>query len=1145
MVKLKKPAVANIPRDKLRERRRRLRLRKGYDQRRVVYSNDPTENSRVNYVTNYLRTTKYTLWNFLFKNLYEQLKRVANIFFIVIAIISLTPVSPIAPGPGVATVIIVLAVSAIKEAVEDYKRYRSDREVNNRTVKAVRAGSNRAERILWSDVKVGDILKVKEGEEIPADLFLISSADLSGRSHIQTANLDGETNLKMRTALPETRENRTFEQLSALRIEVDCEEPNPELYEYEGTLSVGDEELPVGSDQLLLRGSRLANTKWVYGLVIYTGRQTKFVLNMADPPYKNSNVEKVTNRLIIGVLFLLLAMCLLSAILGAVWDDTSGKDHTYIDLPSGDSVVVVIIQRFFTFLILYNNMIPISLYVSIEMVRIMQAYFLNEDRLMYDPATESRMIPRTSNLNEELGQVSFIFSDKTGTLTANEMVFRCGHIGGTVYGEVPDLAEEYRRLDEAIDAEVDVKAEDVSTSKSQGLMYNQPGHTEFGSEMLETALEAGGDAAGNLRDFFVNMAVNHTVMPVIKNDRLIYQASSPDEEALLEGAAAAGVVLRSRDNDILTVDVFDEAGLQFQVLQVNHFTSERKRMSVVARFPDGSLRLLAKGADQTMLPLLGEDPATLDAAVTDMENFASNGLRTLVVAERVLTEEEHAAWVEQYYRPASISTTNRGQLLVEAAAQIESGLRLVGVTGVEDKLQRGVPDTIATLLRAGIRIWVLTGDKKETAENIADACNLLAGAERLVLDHATKAETEAQLAAWEDAWDAEEDYALIVNGRTLTFCLEPDVELDFLEVARRCVSVVIARAAPIQKRQVVELVQREMGEISLAVGDGANDVPMIQAAEIGVGIRGKEGMQAALSSDYSIGQFRFLKRLLLVHGHWNYKRIAFLVCYFFYKNFVISFIPFWFAIDNHFSGQPFFDAWLRRGYNVLFTALPIFSVAVLEQDVNDLGLLKFPQLYRDGQRNVSFSKSRIIKWLTFGVLDSAILYYFTRLTVYANGYAFDTTGQTPGLFIWGTLAFTCMVWLGNFRLAIHTRLWTAFHHVFFWLTILSWPLALAIYSSQISFFLGSGHMYYVGYRLFASPSFWLAVPVIIVAALLPDFLWRALRRNFRPRGFHIVSELYDFKEDPDLHHGYKKRICLESEDYCCNCCRYTCCCLKC
>jgi phospholipid-transporting ATPase len=796
-------------------------------------------------------------------------------------------------------VILVLAVSAIKEAVEDYKRYRSDREVNNRTVKAVRAGNQRAERILWSEVRVGDILKVKEGEEIPADLFLISSSDGLGRGHIQTANLDGETNLKLRTSLQETRENRTFEQIAELHIEVDCEEPNAELYEYEGTLSVGDEDLPVGSDQLLLRGSRLANTKWVYGLVIYTGRQTKFVLNMTDPPYKNSNVEKVTNRLILGVLALLIVMCLLSAVLGAVWDDTSGEDHGYLDLPSDDSVMLVIVQRFFTFLILYNNMIPISLYVSIEIVRVIQAYFLNEDRLMYDPATESRMIPRTSNLNEELGQVSFIFSDKTGTLTANEMVFRCAHIGGTIYGEVPDLVEEYRRLDELLDGnEVDIGEEDMATSKSQGLLWNQPGHTEFCSEMLETALGVGGNAAQNLRDFFVNMAVNHTVMPVVKNDRLVYQASSPDESALVDGAAAAGVVLRLRENDTLTVDVFDEQGQQFQVLQVNAFTSERKRMSVVARFPDGSLRLLAKGADQTMLPLLGEDTPALDAALTSMETFASNGLRTLVVAERLLTAEEHDAWVQQYYRPASLSTSNRAQLLVEAAAQIETGLRLVGITGVEDKLQRGVPDTIATLLHAGIRIWVLTGDKKETAENIADACNLLAGAERLVLDQSSKAETEAQLAAWEEAWDAEEDYALIVNGHTLSYCMEPDVELDFLEVARRCVSVVIARAAPIQKRQVVELVQREMGEISLAVGDGANDVPMIQAAEIGVGIRGKEGMQAALSSDYSIGQFRFLKRLLLVHGHWNYKRIAFLVCYFFYKNFVISFLPFWFGIDN-------------------------------------------------------------------------------------------------------------------------------------------------------------------------------------------------------------------------------------------------------
>lgn len=304
---------------------------------------------------------------------------------------------------------------------------------------------------------------------------------------------------------------------------------------------------------------------------------------------------------------------------------------------------------------------------------------------------------------------------------------------------------------------------------------------------------------------------------------------------------------------------------------------------------------------------LGKEQLFKEQTLQHLEDFAGQGLRTLCLSRINLDESEYAQWSKVYHE-ASITITGRDDALANAAELIEKNLFLLGATAVEDKLQDGVPDTIATLAKAGIKIWVLTGDKQETAINIGFACRLLTKEMNLlVVNQYTKADTRNKidelLRQYENVSEESETLALIIDGGTLSHALEEDIKMDLLTLAKKCKAVICCRVSPLQKALVVRLVRNNLNSITLAIGDGANDVSMIQEAHVGVGISGEEGLQAARASDYAIAQFRFLKRLLLIHGRLSYRRISKVILYSFYKNVLLYFTQFWFTFVNGFSGQ--------------------------------------------------------------------------------------------------------------------------------------------------------------------------------------------------------------------------------------------------
>jgi phospholipid-translocating ATPase len=363
-------------------------------------------------------------------------------------------------------------------------------------------------------------------------------------------------------------------------------------------------------------------------------------------------------------------------------------------------------------------------------------------------------------------------------------------------------------------------------------------------------------------------------------------------------------------------------------------------MSVILRRPApwNDIVLYCKGADNVISERLdkdGQDSDIVEKTFHDVNAFSENGLRTLLLSYRVLNKEEYENWKKEIDE-ASTASEKRAEKIADAQEKIEVNLKLLGATGIEDKLQEGVPQCIEDLRKAGIKIWVLTGDKLETAINIGYASNLLDGDMRLWTvrggeDSEKVLQCLVDISNQLDKIEADQDNdsllqenALIIEGSALIYIFETaESKEKLLDIAIRCKSVVCCRVSPLQKALVVQLVRKYHNVVTLAVGDGANDVSMIQVANVGVGIAGQEGVQAAMAADYAIAQFRFLHKLLLVQGHWSYSRISEMILTFFYKNVFWVFPSLWFQIYSGWSGNIFYDYSFLQLYNVVFTVAPV------------------------------------------------------------------------------------------------------------------------------------------------------------------------------------------------------------------------------
>ncbi|CAK6442718.1 unnamed protein product [Pipistrellus nathusii] len=1074
------------------------------------------------YPDNRIVSAKYTFWNFIPKNLFEQFRRIANFYFLIIFLVQLiidTPTSPVTSG---LPLFFVITVTAIKQGYEDWLRHKADNAMNQCPVHFIQHG--KLVRKQSRKLRVGDIVLVKEDETFPCDLIFLSSSRADGTCHVTTTSLDGESSHKTYYAVQDTKGFQTEEEIDGLHATIECEQPQPDLYKFVGRINVyNDQNDPVvrslGSENVLLRGATLKNTEKIFGVAIYTGMETKMALNYQSKSQKRSAVEKSMNVFLIVYLCILISKALINTVLKYVWQSEPSRDEPWYNQRTEAERQRNLFLRTFTdflaFMVLFNYIIPVSMYVTVEMQKFLGSYFITWDEEMFDEDLGERPVVNTSDLNEELGQVEYIFTDKTGTLTENNMEFKECCIEGHVY---------------------------VPHAICNGQVL--PGAT--GIDMIDSSPGVCGREREEL--FFRALCLCHTIQ--VKDDfddvdgsrkspdsakSCVYISSSPDEVALVEGVQRLGFTyLRLRDNymEILNRDDHIE---RFELLEVLSFDSVRRRMSVIVKSDTEEIFLFCKGADSSIFPRVIE--GKVDQIRARVERNAVEGLRTLCVAYKRLSAEEYEG-IRKLLDTCKMALQDRDKKLAEAYEHIEKDLILLGATAVEDQLQEKAADTIEALQKAGIKVWVLTGDKMETAAATCYACKLFRRNTQL-LELTTKKIEEQSLhdvlfelsktvlrqngSLTRDNLSGlstdMQDYGLIIDGAALSLIMKPredgsssNYRERFLEICRNCSAVLCCRMAPLQKAQIVKLIKfSKEHPITLAIGDGANDVSMILEAHVGIGVIGKEGRQAARNSDYAIPKFKHLKKMLLVHGHFYYIRISELVQYFFYKNVCFIFPQFLYQFFCGFSQQTLYDTTYLTLYNISFTSLPILLYSLMEQHISMETLKRDPTLYRDISKNALLRWRAFIYWTFLGVFD-ALVFFFGAYFMFENA-TVSSNGQIFGNWTFGTLVFTVMVFTVTLKLALDTHYWTWINHFVIWGSLLFYVVFSLLWGGIVWPFLNYQRMYYVFIQMLSSGPAWLAIILLITISLLPDVLKKVLCRHLWPSATERVQSMHTQGQD--------------------------------
>ena len=900
---------------------------------------DESKKTLSQYPPNIIRNQKYHYSTFIFVVLYNQFKYFFNLYFLIICISQFVPSLRVTYiFTNVVPLALVLAITIAKEAFDDYKRYLRDKDANSQLYKKVLPSGDIID-IPSSDIVVGDLIHLEKDQRVPADMVFLRTSDKSCSTFIRTDQLDGETDWKLRVPISVTQKLNSPCDIFALNATVYAEKPHKDIHTFIGNfshstnVSYQNREDAVSTESLNVENTLWMNTVLagghVLGVVIYTGRDTRAVMNTSPPKTKTGSIDQELNTLskLLCVVVVALAISLV-ALKGF----------------HGNWIVYII-----RFIVLFSTIIPLSLRVNLDLGKTWYAQDITNDKEI------PGVIVRTSTISEELGRIQYLLSDKTGTLTRNEMELKRVHLGTMAYG-LESTEEIRKQLEEVALKRVErIKSGEKATNTSPQLI-NHRGRRDLSQRLFEIVQA---------------LAVCHNVTPIIENSELSYQASSPDEVAIVKWTELVGMTLLSRDRETIKIAIGADFNnplliLEYDILHNFPFTSETKRMGIVLRDKlSGEVYFFEKGADMIMTKIVQSN----DWLDEECGNMARDGLRTLVIGRKLLSLDQLETF-ERRHHEAKISTLNRANLIQKSINEcLESELDLLGVTGVEDKLQDDVKISLEILRNAGIKIWMLTGDKVETATCIATSSKLFARNQQIL--QVQKTTDPVELSRVLQKLQASPDLALVIDGISLQSMMSQFLN-EFMESSCELTGVVCCRCTPTQKADVVRAIKKATGKRVASIGDGGNDVSMIQAADVGLGLEGKEGRQASLAADFSLVQFSHVVRLFLWHGRNSYKRTAKLSQFVIHRGFVIAVMQAVFSSLFYFAPISLYQGLLIIGYSTIFTMAPVFSL-VFDHDIEPSIALLYPELYKDLTKGRELSMKTFFKWLLVSVYQGGVI----------------------------------------------------------------------------------------------------------------------------------------------------------------------------
>ena len=939
------------------------------------------------YETNKISTSKYKWYNILPKVLMEQFSRVCNIYFLVIAM--LQTFKSISYSDGTPLILLpfssIILLNGLKDFIEDRKRVISDNEENNKEVLIYDRLSKKFIMDKWENIKLGDIIKVKNVEQFPCDiLFLESSPESKGQCKVETKNINGETNLQIK----KINNNNKIENYDKFNYFCITKKPNEYIYEFEGILYRINDNLKINKDDILyynydnfiLRGSGLRQTEYIIGVAVYIGHNTKSMRNSPLAKQKISKLEVSMNYQIIFIFFFQVILSIVASIFHLI---SFYSNNLFIEKfinfsDNSDSFFERFIKTIGTWTLLLTNFVPIPLLTSLEFIKLIQGLFMSLDVDMINKYDLEKVKVQSSTLNDELGQVNYIFTDKTGTLTKNNMTFRAFTLGEKSFGNIDILNNNNNDLYEIRDR--------------YGTITNV-GFIDDNKELSNQLMNKNNNETYLLEHFFLNIILNNSVIVDVKKfnetHELEYLTSSSDEKCLINFARFCGYTFinRSIDNEITIERILEGNKLyryNYNICNILEFTSERQRMSVIINSRDqqgnNCYLLYIKGSDYMINKRVKNKNTNIFKKISNkIKEYSEKGLRILVYGYRVISEEEYNQF-QNKYKEIIYNINHNEKDLYDLYDHLENNIELIGASTIEDQLQYNVENTIYKFVSIGIKICMLTGDKLETAKSIASSCKLTSPDMSFVhlvnsFNSFQKLENYLIELYNKEYKNNKKKHCLIVTGEVFSKITNNNNALNvFVQLFDLSDTIICCRVSPKQKAELVHIIKSiNPKKSTLAIGDGANDVGMIFEADIGIGIQGKEGMQASRSSDYALTQFSHLQKLLLFHGREAYRRNSLYIIYEFYKNIVFTSPFFYFGFMNFFSGESFYDALLLQFFDMIYSVFPMCYFAIFDKEYETEIYTERPEIYIQGLNNKCFNNKIFWKNILLGFIEGLMI----------------------------------------------------------------------------------------------------------------------------------------------------------------------------